>query len=170
MLIGQFKRSYEKQNGLTVFVYDVIGTSTELQDYKTSLGEYYREENDIPYFSTPYYVGKSCPFIKSLKNGNYLLDNEKLRISIVELKQLGYSFYNYLHERDKDPNWLKMVKNEEIFENRKRDGGASDNNDNSNKKTFGNYKGTYAQDYEGYSDEDIDDIFGGDPDMYWNID
>lgn len=37
-------------------------------------------------------------------------------------------------------------------------------------KTFENYAGYYAQDDEGYSDEDIEDIFGGDPDMYWNID
>jgi len=130
MLIGQFKRSYEKQNGLTVFVYDVIGTSTELQDYKTSLGEYYREENDIPYFSTPYYVGKSCPFIKSLKKGNYLLDNEKLRIGIVELKQLGFSFYNYLYEHDKDENWLIMEKNVKILANEKKEKDISENRNN----------------------------------------
>lgn len=32
------------------------------------------------------------------------------------------------------------------------------------------YAGTYAQDVAGYSDEDIDTIFDGDPDAYWNID
>lgn len=32
------------------------------------------------------------------------------------------------------------------------------------------YAGSYAQDVEGYSDEDIDDAFDGDPDAYWNID
>lgn len=37
-------------------------------------------------------------------------------------------------------------------------------------RTFGKYAGSYAQDYEGYSDEIIDDAFEGDPDMYWNID
>lgn len=36
--------------------------------------------------------------------------------------------------------------------------------------SYGDYEGWYAQEEEGYSDQDIDDIFGGDPDMYWNID
>lgn len=36
--------------------------------------------------------------------------------------------------------------------------------------TYGRYAGTYAQDEMGYSDDDIDTIFDGDPDAYWNID
>lgn len=32
------------------------------------------------------------------------------------------------------------------------------------------YAGSYAQDVMGFSDEQIDDIFEGDPDAYWNID
>lgn len=32
------------------------------------------------------------------------------------------------------------------------------------------YSGTYAHDVAGYSDEEIDDIFDGEPDAYWNID
>ncbi|MGZ4057366.1 MAG: hypothetical protein ACXVPM_20820 [Bacteroidia bacterium] len=32
------------------------------------------------------------------------------------------------------------------------------------------YSGSYAQDVEGYSDDDIDDVFGGDPEAYWNVD
>ena len=32
------------------------------------------------------------------------------------------------------------------------------------------YNGTYAQDIMGYSDQDIDDAFDGEPDAYWNID
>lgn len=35
---------------------------------------------------------------------------------------------------------------------------------------FGLYAGTYAQDVEGYSDEEINTIFDGEPDAYWNID
>lgn len=35
---------------------------------------------------------------------------------------------------------------------------------------FGRYAGTYAQDDMGYSDEEIDIIFDGDPSAYWNID
>ena len=36
--------------------------------------------------------------------------------------------------------------------------------------TFGRYAGSYAQDEAGYSDDDIDTIFDGDPSAYWNID
>lgn len=32
------------------------------------------------------------------------------------------------------------------------------------------FAGTYAQDVAGHSDEDIYDVFDGDPDAYWNID
>lgn len=36
--------------------------------------------------------------------------------------------------------------------------------------TYERYSGTWAQDVEGYSDDDIDTIFDGDPSAYWNID
>jgi|GEM_PF-860411 len=37
-------------------------------------------------------------------------------------------------------------------------------------ETFECYNGSWAQDAEGYSDYDIDTIFDGNPDAYWNID
>ena len=37
-------------------------------------------------------------------------------------------------------------------------------------KYKGDYSGTYAHDEMGYSNSDIDTIFDGDPDAYWNID
>jgi len=37
-------------------------------------------------------------------------------------------------------------------------------------RSFSRYSGSYAQDEMGYSDEDIDAIFDGDPSAYWNID
>ena len=36
--------------------------------------------------------------------------------------------------------------------------------------TYGRYYGSWAQEVEGYSDEDIDTIFDRDPSAYWNID
>lgn len=36
--------------------------------------------------------------------------------------------------------------------------------------TYERYAGSYAQDEMGYSDDDIDTIFDGDPNAYWNID
>lgn len=37
-------------------------------------------------------------------------------------------------------------------------------------RSYNEYEGYYAQDVAGYSDEDIDDAFDGEPDAYWNID
>lgn len=37
-------------------------------------------------------------------------------------------------------------------------------------QTYGRYAGSYAQDEMGYSDEEIDIVFEGDPSAYWNID
>lgn len=37
-------------------------------------------------------------------------------------------------------------------------------------QTYERYSGSYAQNEMGYSDDDIDTIFEGDPDAYWNID
>ena len=36
--------------------------------------------------------------------------------------------------------------------------------------TYDHYAGSYAQDEAGYSDDDIDTVFDGDPSAYWNID
>lgn len=36
--------------------------------------------------------------------------------------------------------------------------------------SYERYNGSYAQDEMGYSDDDIDTIFDGDPSAYWNID
>ena len=35
---------------------------------------------------------------------------------------------------------------------------------------YGDYSGTYAHDVMGYTNEEIDIIFDGEPDAYWNID
>ena len=35
---------------------------------------------------------------------------------------------------------------------------------------YGEYAGSYAQDVMGYSDDEINDAFDGEPDAYWNID
>lgn len=51
------------------------------------------------------------------------------------------------------------------------DNDYNDNYDNSlDDRTYGRYAGSYAQDEMGYSDDDIDTIFDGDPSAYWNID
>ena len=42
--------------------------------------------------------------------------------------------------------------------------------DNYEKPSYGKYRGSYAQDYEGLSDDFIDNVLDGFEDAYWNID
>ena len=46
---------------------------------------------------------------------------------------------------------------------------ADDDDYEFERPTYGRYAGSYAQDEAGYSDDDIDTIFEGDPSAYWNI-
>ena len=45
-----------------------------------------------------------------------------------------------------------------------------DEYDDSEERHYEEFAGTYAQEVAGYSDEDIYDIFDGNPEAYWNID
>ena len=45
-----------------------------------------------------------------------------------------------------------------------------DDYDDSEERHYEEFAGTYAQEVAGYSDEDIYDIFDGNPEAYWNID
>ena len=42
--------------------------------------------------------------------------------------------------------------------------------DSYDRKTYDDYNDSYAQNQMGWSDQDINDVFGGDADAYWNID
>lgn len=46
----------------------------------------------------------------------------------------------------------------------------NDDDDDDDRTHYGEFAGSYAQDVMGYSDDDINDAFDGDPDAYWNID
>lgn len=49
-------------------------------------------------------------------------------------------------------------------------GCGPERDDYDDESSYGQYAGSYAQEVMGYSDDEIDDIFDGDPDAYWNID
>lgn len=60
---------------------------------------------------------------------------------------------------------------EEIVLNPKPKDYIDDDSDYEHERpSYGKYAGSYAQDEAGYSDDDIDTIFDGDPSAYWNID
>lgn len=70
------------------------------------------------------------------------------------------------------------MRNQRIAEYEDLEGGYYENEDfdehgfydDYESPTYERYTGLYAQDEMGYSDDDIDTIFDGDPSAYWNID
>lgn len=105
-----------------------------------------------------------------------LLELQNLEVYIfagIEVKHKIEDIYEYKprinvikHEfKEKSVN-LNNTK----FESKMNHGDDYQQKDFSNGRTFEKYNGTYAQDVEGWSDQDIDDAFGGEPDAYWNID
>lgn len=65
---------------------------------------------------------------------------------------------------EKDGKWEEIKLNDIIMESKATHVSTYE------RPTYGRYTGTYAQDEMGYSDDDIDTIFDGDPSAYWNID
>ena len=61
---------------------------------------------------------------------------------------------------------LENIEDDDEYE----DGGFDNYSSDQENPTYDRYNGSYAQDEMGYSDDDIDTIFDGDPDAYWNID
>jgi len=92
-------------------------------------------------------------------------------ISIETLKQIRSIFPMFIITS----NFLSHIldyRNQEDNEEYEYDEVYEDNRcyDNEEKPTYERYQGSWAQDEMGYSDDDIDTIFDGDPLAYWNID
>lgn len=67
----------------------------------------------------------------------------------------------------------KLRKQGIVFEdvnNRKKNNFYNNHNSNYDYQTYNEFNGSYAQDVEGLSDQFINDVLDGDPDLYWNID
>lgn len=86
---------------------------------------------------------------------NFLMDN------LFEEKRIWQLYRN----NENDYNWCNDYKEDESTDNWDEfDSNFEDS------YSYGRYSGSWAQDVEGYSDDEIDTIFDGDPSAYWNID
>lgn len=99
------------------------------------------------------------------KDGKYgaLTGEGKMWASCIydSVKWKGHSFGDLVAIKD----------GEEFVLNPKPKDYIDDDSDYEYKRpSYGRYSGSYAQDEAGYSDDDIDTIFDGDPEAYWNID
>lgn len=104
----------------------------------------------------------------------HLLIQENTTDVIERLKELLLDYDT--HYPDIEDSEIKIVGdsdhededdwNDFDFEDEKTNGDSIDDDS----PTYERYRGSWAQEEEGYSDEEIDTIFDGDPSAYWNID
>ena len=142
------------------------------------------------------YIGGSGDngFIEFSKGGvmGFVLWNENI-ISTIEYEDV-YAAIGFIHVKKDGKHGVFSPSGEELFPciydsilisglgeiTLIKDGKEEKNNRYSRRSsyfqstyertTYGRYAGSYAQDEMGYSDDDIDTVFDGDPSAYWNID
>lgn len=69
-----------------------------------------------------------------------------------------------------DEGIKKLNEKYEIWKNEQEQGDNDEYDDYHRRESYGEYAGSYAQDEVGLSDDFINDVLDGDPDLYWNID
>lgn len=150
-------------NDIRQFDFDYI-ENTELNHIKAKLGltelnlnkvetaegnetNYYRHWDNLNRFA----IVLEKNLVQEIKT------NPEINLNLIKelvVAKLGY--YTKFTIEKYDPNIAKV--------------NASRDYDEYDRQTYEDYNGSYAQDYGGYSDQQINDIFDGDPDLYWNID
>lgn len=90
--------------------------------------------------------------------------NKSLQYTRVECEEKIFEFH--FTNRQLMPNGYQKEKDAEI----QREMDNYHSLQEYRESTYDEYNGSYAQDIMGYSDQDIDDVFEGDPEAYWNID
>lgn len=117
--------------------------------------------------------------IKLGKQSNGLVDNDNKwgLIDINGNEVLSPEYDNIWNFYGKNYSSIVVVKNGVKYTRKVSDLFSVDINnftadfiDGDDIRTYENYNGSYAQDVAGFSDQDIDDAFDGDPDAYCNID
>jgi hypothetical protein len=97
------------------------------------------------------------------KKNQVLVDYEnKLLVPDLTTEEMMLKYGYYLDETYEPP-----ISNDNDYED---DNYEQDYDNYYERKSYGQYAGSYAQDIEGLSDEFINDVLDGDPDAYWNID
>ena len=143
---------------------------------RMEVSHYSNDESEI-WISNQYDWGWLCRngLIAVVKDGKCGFINQDGKIVIPLIYDDVHDFINGTakvrkgcHEGEIDENGNIVKTFSEIeFHNQY----SEDNDDDDYRSThYRRYRGHYAQDVEGYSDDEIDSIFDGDPDAYWNID
>ena len=109
-----------------------------------------------------------------IETSNYRFSDDTLSINqkkFEKLKGVAFDSENKINVTDISKNNEAKNLNRIFIEESSIDFNSNDEHFNDyERETYDDYRGSYAQDYGNYSDQFIDDVFDGDPDMYWNID
>ena len=104
----------------------------------------------------------------------WVVKNVSGRMCIIEdsaIQEIELIFPNFLiTDEFEDYRKMRIFENEEVEDESYDDDFDDPFSSYLEEPTYGRYAGSYAQDEMGYSDDDIDIIFDGNPDAYWNID
>lgn len=115
------------------------------------------------------YKGKTVKDVLDIQPSylNWCAENlDKFIISEADAKEMKrYSSRFFLSSEAKSE-----IAKKEAKEERQASAHSDSYNSYENEWTYSKYRGSYAQDEMGFSDQTIDDAFEGDPDNYWNID
>lgn len=90
-------RSYRSKNGNTTFVYNVDGTTKEVEEFKTAQGDFYREDDKTgkPLWFTTRCIGNSGKLVITSK-GKVVPDMSAFEQAASLAKQFGGNFGNEL--------------------------------------------------------------------------
>lgn len=89
-------RTYRSKNGNPTFVYSVKGTAEQLEAFKKSQGDYYREDEDgNPLWFTTRYIGEEG-MLMITSNGNCVPDMSEFDKQASLVAQYGGNFGDIL--------------------------------------------------------------------------
>jgi len=89
-------RTYRSKNGNPTFVYSVEGTKEQLEAFKKSQGDYYREDDDKnPLWFTTRYIGEEGTLMIT-SNGNVVPDMSEFDKQASLVAQYGGNFGDIL--------------------------------------------------------------------------
>ncbi len=194
IIFNQYKNSFERDKNFwtLLLAYTLIENETIFASLIGKLNESNREDGlgiasvirtltkDISQLKKKLTFDQKCYFSDNMYNCTLfeeyhkcnketktidLIDAEKTIKKLCDLIEKN----NGLFKNYSEQSILELLENVPKFD-RPSNFTYESNHSSGYDRYNGDYRGTYAHDVMGYSNSDIDTIFDGDPDAYWNID
>lgn len=87
---GKYVRQYRNKKGNLVFVYQVSGTSEQIEKFKAAQGDFYRESEDgKPLFFNSEYTSDNIDLAITQDGKRVIVDNSELEKAKSQVKAFG---------------------------------------------------------------------------------